>query len=279
VHGSEVMINWEHIKYEVKTKRGVKMNMHNESPLFSVTNQKFNVIILAAGLGSRLKPETDYLPKALVELGKGGLRAIDYSIRKYQYIAERFIIALGYSAELLENYIKGKYSSLNIFFSREEVSELCGPGKSLVYALDYASSKLSTIITFCDYVINDQISLEYDSICVCKPSKEDSVLDTYKTVAVVDEGIVVDLKKNEDMENVKEDGFTGIAICHNTKLLKSIVYSAAASKTELEDVDYAYIIRSYIQKVRTLACPLSKIFEFGTEDTLKRTRRYLNGDS
>ena len=239
--------------------------MHNESPLFSVRNQKFNVIILAAGLGIRLKPETDYLPKALVELGKGGLRAIDYSIRKYQYIADPFIIALGYSADLLENYIKGKYSSLNIFFSREEVSELRGPGKSLVYALDYASSKLPTIITFCDYIINDQISVEYDSIGVCKPSNEDSVLDTYKTIAIVDEGIIVDLKKNEDIENFKKDGFTGISIFHNTKLLKSIVYNA-------------YIIRSYVQKVKTLACPISKIFEFGTEDTLKRTRRYLNGD-
>lgn len=250
--------------------------MYKVSPLFSARNQKFNVIILASGLGTRLKPETDFIPKALVELGE--LRAIDYLILKYQYLAERIIITVGYSADLLRNYVKGKYSSLNIQFSREEVSELRGPGKSLVYALDHADSGLPTLITFCDYIIEDQFSVDYDAIGVCKPD-EDYVYDTYKMLAVAEEGVAVDLIINDDLENIKENGFTGISICHNTILLKSIVYGAAESKTRLEDVDYARIIRSYLQKVRTLALPLSRMYEFGTEDTLVKTRRYMGGSN
>jgi len=252
--------------------------MFKETPLFSITNQKFNVIILAAGLGTRLKPATDYVPKALIRIGKD--RAIDYSVRKYQYIADRIIIATGYSADLLENYVKGKYSSLNPMFSREHISELRGPGRSLVYALDYASSKLPTLITFCDYIIEDYMSVDSDMLSLCKPSKEPSVLGTYDSIAVVEEETIMDLVKNKDIKNIKENGFTGIAVCQNTMLLKSITYSAALSKRPDENVDYTFdIIREYILKVKTIACPLSKIFEFGAGDTLEKTRKYINGSN
>lgn len=249
--------------------------MYKEVPLFSITNQKFNVIILAGGLGIRLKPITDYIPKALVEIGNK--RAIDYIIQKYQYIADKFIIGTAYSADLLENYVKGKYSSLNVFFSREDVSELGGPGKSLIFALDYASSKLPTIITFCDYIIEDKIPTENDTICVCKPSDKPSILGTYKTITIAEEGNVINLIKNKNM-NKKENGFTGVFICHNTMLLKSIVYNAAISKDKSSEISYALdIVREYILKVKTHTHPISKIFEFGTDNTLKKTREYIDG--
>ena len=249
--------------------------MYKVSPLFCARNQKFNIIILASGLGTRLKPQTDFIPKALIELGE--LRAIDYLVAKYQYLAERIIITVGYSADLLENYVKGKYSSLNLQFSREETSELQGPATSLMYALDCASSRIPTLITFCDYIVEDQFSVDYDAIGVCKPV-EGYIYDTYKFLAVVEEGVALDLVENDDLKNVKENGLMGIAICHNTTLLKSIIYSAAESKTGNEDVDYAFIFRSYLKKTRTLALPLSKIFEFGTEDALAKTRSYLDGN-
>jgi len=251
--------------------------MFKVSPLFSVNNQKFNIIILAAGHGTRLKSATDYVPKALVEIG--GLRGIDHSIRKYQYIAERMIMATGYCADLLQNYVRGKYPSQNFLFSREEVSGLRGPGRSLLHALDCALSNLPTVITFCDYIIEDQFSVDQDCLAICQAAEESSVLGTYKTLAVVDEGIVADLVENQDVQNCHDSGFTGIAICHNTVLLKSIVYSAAASNGGFENLEYALdIIRPYIKKVRTVACALSKMYEFGTADTLGRTRSYINGN-
>ena len=88
------------------------MNRLKNPPSFSIHNYRFNVIILAAGLGYRLRPETEYVPKALVKIGQS--RAIDYIIRKYQYIADKFIIATGYGADLLENYLKGKYPMMNL---------------------------------------------------------------------------------------------------------------------------------------------------------------------
>ena len=245
-----------------------------DAPLFSVTNQKFNVIILAAGLGRRLQPETDYIPKALVNLGQD--RAIDYAIRKYQYLSERLIIATGYCADLLENYVLGKYPSLDFFFSKEKVSELYGPGVSLVYALDYASSRLPTIVSFCDLIFNEQFSVDVDAVVVCKPGKEDAVVDTYKTVAVVEEGIVSDIVPNVDPQRIRENGFTGTVICHNSILLKAIAYGQACAKSNIREVDYSMdLIRNYVQAVHTVTVPVSNIYEFGTEESLNRTRRYL----
>lgn len=251
--------------------------MPPESPLFSVSNQKFNVVILAAGLGARLRPETEFIPKPLVELG--GLRAIDHSIRKYQYIAGRMIVAVAYCADLITNYLMGRYSTCNLFISDENVSSLRGPGTSLVYALDQASCRLPTLITFCDYIVGDQFPVDRDSLGVCRPGSGSAVLGQYKTVAVVEEGIVVDLLPNANLDQVVENGFTGIAVCHNTRLLKAIAYSAAAAKAESEDVDYAFeIIHPYLHRVKVFVNPLAQILDFGTTETLAATRNYLNGD-
>jgi GTP:adenosylcobinamide-phosphate guanylyltransferase len=239
-----------------------------------ISNRSFNIIILAAGLGSRLRPETDRIPKALIKIGKQ--RAIDYLIQKYGDIADRIIIAVGYGGNLLEKYVKEKYESLNIVFSREDISQLQGPGKSLVYALDLASSRLPTLITFCDYIVEDSIHIDTDTIGVCKPIIENyAVIDKYKTLAIIDNNIIIDIINNDDLDTV-EHGFTGIAVCHDTLLLKSITYNAA-SELGVNNIEYTIdIIRPYIAQKIAIPSYISRLFEFGTKNTLKKTRIYAN---
>lgn len=254
-----------------------RLAVHSEAPLFSLANRRFNVIVLAAGLGTRLRPATDYLPKALVEIGPG--RAIDHVIQKYQFISDRIILAVGYCADLLENYCRGKYSSLSLSFSRESPAELRGPGNSLVYALDHASCRLPTIVTFCDYLVGDQFPVDYDGLGVCSPTSENAVLDSYKTIAVVRDGFVTNIMPNPDPERSRENGFTGIVIAQDTTLLKSIAYHAASTNGDGAEVDYALeIVRPYILKKRAHVRLLSRIVEFGTEETLTKARDYLNGN-
>jgi hypothetical protein len=252
--------------------------MFEKSPSFSKTGKKFNVIILAAGLGSRLKTETNNIPKPLVYLGKEDMRAIDYTIQKFQYVADRIIIATAYCADILENYIKGKYENMNIFFSRENVSELDGPGLSLIYALDYASSRLPTIITFCDYVIEDYIPVDDDALGLTGESGDPYIMDFYPgSTGTIENGIIVDLVKNEGPDGkrlkVIENGYMGISICHDTMLLKSIAYGSMATKNNEFTFD---IIKSYISKRKTLPIKLSKMFEFGNLERLKKTRERLS---
>ena len=61
------------------------------------------VVILCGGLGTRLKEETEYIPKPMVRIGN---RPILWHIMKTyaQYGFNRFILCLGYKGELIKEY-------------------------------------------------------------------------------------------------------------------------------------------------------------------------------
>lgn len=61
------------------------------------------VVILAGGLGTRLREETEFKPKPMVEIGE---RPIIWHIMKHysRYGYRKFIICLGYKGELILNY-------------------------------------------------------------------------------------------------------------------------------------------------------------------------------
>ncbi|MDP2947197.1 MAG: hypothetical protein Q8N88_03710 [Nanoarchaeota archaeon] len=253
--------------------------MFTHSPSFSIKGEKFNVIILASGLGLRLGPETAQIPKPLVSLDKEGTKSIDYLIQKFQYIAERMIVTTAYCADLLEYYLKGKYGILSPIFSREKVSELKTPGKSLVFGLDYASSNLPTIITFSDYIVEDYIPVESDGLCVSKKPDPPYIVDPYpKGLPVIENGIIADVIPNPNLNEKSYGGLNGMGIFHDTLLLKSIAYAKAKEK----NLDVAYdfdILKNYVKKVKTVPIYVSKLYEFGTPEMLKQIREKSNYDA
>ena len=250
--------------------------MFSQSPSFSIKGEKFNVIILASGLGSRLGTETAQIPKPLVELDKEGTKSIDYLIQKFQYVAQRMIVTTAYCADLLEYYLKGKYGSLSPIFSREEASELKSPGKSLVLALDHALIKLPTIVMFCDYILEDYLPIDNDALCVSQAPKPPFVVDPYcKSIPVIEEGIITDLIPNPDLNKERYGGFNGIGIFHDTLLLKSIAYQKAKEKNLNVAYDFD-IVKEYIKKVKTTPIYISKMYEFGTPEMLKKVREKGN---
>src|ERR1700730_14272223 len=61
------------------------------------------VVILSGGLGTRLREETDRVPKPLVEIGE---KPILWHIMKLyrHYGARRFVLCLGYKSWLIKDY-------------------------------------------------------------------------------------------------------------------------------------------------------------------------------
>ena len=61
------------------------------------------VVILCGGFGARLREETEYRPKPMVNIG---LRPILWHIMKYysQFGCKDFVLALGYKGEMIKNY-------------------------------------------------------------------------------------------------------------------------------------------------------------------------------
>ncbi len=64
-------------------------------------------IILAGGLGSRLKPITDYVPKPLIPLNN--IPLIEWQIKQLKKFGiNHFIICTGYKTEQIQNYLEHK---------------------------------------------------------------------------------------------------------------------------------------------------------------------------
>ena len=70
-------------------------------------------LILCGGRGERLKPITESIPKPLVKIN--GTPLLGYQIN---YLEKRgikkFVIATGYKSQLINTYIKNKYSHLDV---------------------------------------------------------------------------------------------------------------------------------------------------------------------
>ena len=75
-------------------------------------------MILAAGLGTRLKPLTDTMPKALVPVG--GSPLLDINIRKLQsYGYDRFIVNIHHFAQQIIDHVAQQDYAPLVHFSDE----------------------------------------------------------------------------------------------------------------------------------------------------------------
>ena len=128
-------------------------------------------LILAAGLGSRLRPLTDSVPKCMVKVN--GISIIDNQIEslKENNIKDIYIIT-GYKNEALEAHLKEKFSELNIHIIFNKDFNTTNNMFSLFMAKDYLNSEpfimMNSDVFFEKRVIGDLINNEYSSLIVCE---------------------------------------------------------------------------------------------------------------
>ena len=61
------------------------------------------VVLLAGGLGTRLREETEYRPKPMVEIG--GLPIIWHIMKNFDHFGVRdFVVAAGYRGDVIRDY-------------------------------------------------------------------------------------------------------------------------------------------------------------------------------
>ncbi|MEQ8323352.1 MAG: sugar phosphate nucleotidyltransferase [Cytophagales bacterium] len=89
-------------------------------------------IILAGGLGTRLKPFTDVIPKPLLPLGEKSMLEIQIEHLK-SFGFQDIYLALNYKADYIKSYLKdGSQFGVNLHYSLEkEPLGTCGPIKLL----------------------------------------------------------------------------------------------------------------------------------------------------
>jgi NDP-sugar pyrophosphorylase family protein len=96
-----------------------------------------NAIILAGGLGQRLRPFTAVLPKPLLPIGESSVLEIQLLTLK-RYGVERVFIATNYLSEVVSAYIgDGSRFGMSVEFSKEDAPlGTCGPLSLLRHRLD-----------------------------------------------------------------------------------------------------------------------------------------------
>lgn len=109
-----------------------------------------DAVILAGGMGSRLRPITDNIPKSLVPLD--GIPILEWQIR---YLAHhgtrRVIICTGYMQEQIQNFVEARKLGVQIHISSE--SSPLGTGGAIKKASKHVRTK-SAIIMNGDVITN-----------------------------------------------------------------------------------------------------------------------------
>src|SRR5436305_7559610 len=113
-------------------------------------------VILAAGLGSRLGPNTKECPKCLVSVS--GVPILE---RMIDTLAEsgitRIIIAIGYLADHIRRFVEGRYPDLDIQFVENPQYASTGSVFSLDLALDAVPPDLHALLVEGDVVLDPEL--------------------------------------------------------------------------------------------------------------------------
>ncbi len=94
-------------------------------------------IILAAGVGSRVRPLTDNTPKSLLKIGDKTI--LERMISNIEGVGiKEILIITGYLEDQVKEFVKNKFSHLNISFIRNDKYSETNTGYSLLLAKDFA---------------------------------------------------------------------------------------------------------------------------------------------
>jgi len=121
----------------------------------SILKNKFNlpIVIMAGGIGSRLKPLTNVLPKPLIPIkDKTMLEEIFHRFSKYG--SKRFYISTNYKSDLIEYYLDDKKLPFDIKYFKEKKPMGTAGSLSLL------KSKINEtfFVTNCDILIDEDYS-------------------------------------------------------------------------------------------------------------------------
>tara|TARA_Y100000590_G_C15730235_1_gene1016697 strand:+ start:2721 stop:3428 length:708 start_codon:yes stop_codon:yes gene_type:complete len=228
-------------------------------------------LILAAGLGSRLRPLTEKIPKAMVKFQ--GIELIKHQILTlYDQNINDITIVVGYKSEVLVNFIKKNFNSkINII-------------KNDLY--QSSNSAYSSMGAFEGHVDSDYIHINCD-ILFSSSLLSSLVNDKRKNVLAV-RG---DLTLTESMENIiglegrivnmalrcsdlaKFKGF-GLAKISKEALKENISFYKTLNETKQKEENYYGLIRMTLGKIEYhyLESNANNLSELNTLDDLENCR-------
>lgn len=232
-------------------------------------------MILAAGLGTRLKPLTDDTPKALINVY--GRTLLEIAIRNLiEYGFNKIIINVHHHADKIKQFIEANTFAADIFIS-DETELLLDTGGGIKNALHFFDN-LPVLIHNVDIISNLDLNEFYnyhlsdDSLASLVVSKrvssryllfnEDNILCGWE-----------DIKKNEriivrDEPDCKQLAFNGIHII-NPELIKKF------PEDKVFSVIKAYLMAARTEEINAYLCNDIKWIDVGKIDSLQRAEELV----
>jgi|TARA_B100001971_G_scaffold22108_1_gene17220 choline kinase len=143
-------------------------------------------IILAAGVGSRIKPLTDNCPKSLLKVGDNTILEMMISHIQDCGINE-IIFVVGYLKEQIKDYVKTKFPDLNVSFVTNDKYTETNTGYSLMLVKDFIQDsgfiKIDADVVFDKEILKKLIECEHES-CLCIDKNID--LDAEEIKVIID---------------------------------------------------------------------------------------------
>jgi NDP-sugar pyrophosphorylase family protein len=131
---------------------------------------KMKAVILAAGLGVRMKPLTDEMPKSMIRIS--GKPILQYKLESLPEAVEEAVIVIGYKGEEIKKYFGDFYNGRKIIYVTDKT--LSGTAHALWQARDLLSGRF--LVMMGDDIYSKK-SLEecskFDWSVVCKPAKKE----------------------------------------------------------------------------------------------------------
>ena len=232
-------------------------------------------MILAAGLGTRLKPLTDETPKALIEIS--GRTLLEIAIRNLiEYGFNKIVINVHHHADKVKNFLESNTFAADIFIS-DESDLLLDTGGGIKNALQYFDN-LPVLIHNVDIISNLDLNEFYnyhlsdDSLSSLVVSKRISS----RYLLFNDENILCgweDVKKNEKIivrenKNYEQLAFNGIHII-NPELIKKF------PEEKVFSVIKAYLLLAQREDILAYICNDIKWMDVGKLDSLKRAEEMI----
>ncbi len=162
------------------------------------------VVLLAAGVGSRIRPLTDDKPKSLLEVN--GISILERMLTNVRNVGLKDVVVItGYLEDQLKNFINEKFSDLNVSFIRNDVYEETNTGYFLLLTKDFVNGdsfiKFDADVIFEEEVLRKLINSPFQTaLCI----DTNIHLDKEEVKVITDEdGMVLEVGKKLDPSKCK----------------------------------------------------------------------------